>query len=190
MEKKHCCANEARFLRLLPQQQGRNEIRWRPGHEARLAPPCLNLRSFGSKCTVLKNVFVTLLGLYGAPHSDLAPPLRFGARGIVTPLPPPRYAPVQYGACSLWCKKGKAFCERAFALHHQQHGKDEQNIEFPHPAKVSADVHASDLNFIQNSGIFPTFFGCFLPANTTKKTSLNYRNFNKPFLCNIQSLET
>ena len=88
MEKKHCCANEARFLRLLPQQQGRNEIRWRPGHEARLAPPCLNLRSFGSKCTVLKNVFVTLLGLYGAPHSDLAPPLRFGARGIVPPLPP------------------------------------------------------------------------------------------------------
>jgi len=88
MKKKHCCANEARFLRLLPQQQGRNEIRWRPGQEASVAPPCSNPRSSGSKCTVLKNVFVTLLGLYGAPHSDWAPPLRFGARGIVPPLPP------------------------------------------------------------------------------------------------------
>jgi len=28
MKKKHCCANEARFLVLLPQQQGRNEVRW------------------------------------------------------------------------------------------------------------------------------------------------------------------
>jgi len=27
----------------------------------------------------------------------------------------------------------------------------------------------SDLNFFQISGIFPTCFGCFLPANTTKK---------------------
>jgi len=97
---------------------------------------------------------------------------------------------VQCGACSLWCKKGKAFCERAFALHRQQHGKDKQNIEFTHPGKVSADAHASDLNFFQNSGIFPTCFGCFLPANTTNKKSLNYRNFNKPFLCNIQSLGT
>jgi len=42
-------------------------------------------------------------------------------------------------------------------LHHQQHGKDKQNIEFPHPAKVSADAHASDLNFIQNYGIFRHF---------------------------------
>jgi len=88
MKKKHCCANEARFLRLLPQQQGRNEIRWRPGQEASLAPPCSNLRSLGSKCTALKNVFVTLLGLYGVPHSDWALPLRFGDRGIVPPLTP------------------------------------------------------------------------------------------------------
>ena len=29
--------------------KGRNEIGWRPGQEASLAPPCLNLRSFGSK---------------------------------------------------------------------------------------------------------------------------------------------
>ena len=31
------------------------------------------------------------------PRSDLVPQYRFGARGIVPPLPPPRYAP----ACSI-----------------------------------------------------------------------------------------
>jgi len=51
-------------------------------------------------------------------------------------------------------------------------------------------VITSDFNFFQISGIFPTCFGCFLPANTTNKKSLNHRNFNKRFLCNIQSLET
>ena len=34
-----------------------------PG-DTSLAPPCLNLRSFGSKCVVLKKVFMTLLWLY------------------------------------------------------------------------------------------------------------------------------
>jgi len=64
----------------LAHKQGRNEVRWRPGQEANLAPPCSNLRSFGSKCAVLKKVHVTLLGL-------------FGARGIAPSLTLPRYAP-------------------------------------------------------------------------------------------------
>ena len=46
--------------------QGRNEVRWRPGQEASLAPPSLNLNLFRSKFTVLKKVLVTLLGLFGA----------------------------------------------------------------------------------------------------------------------------
>ena len=54
--------------------QGRNEVRWRPGQEESLAPPCSKLRSFGSKCSVWKKVLVTLLGLFGALRSDLAPP--------------------------------------------------------------------------------------------------------------------
>jgi len=49
--------------------QGRNEVRWRPGQEASLAPPCSNLRTFGSKCTVLKKVLVTLFVLYGASQT-------------------------------------------------------------------------------------------------------------------------
>ena len=61
--KKHC-------------HQGRNEVRWRPGQEASFSPPCYNLSSFGSKCTVLKKVLVLFLVLFGAPavicypHSD------------------------------------------------------------------------------------------------------------------------
>jgi len=53
--------------------QGRNEVRLRPGQEARLAPPRSNLRSFGSKCTPLKKVLAILLGLSDAPCSDSAP---------------------------------------------------------------------------------------------------------------------
>ena len=54
--------------------QGRNEVRWRPGQEASLAPPCSNLRSFESKSTVLKKVLATLLGLFGARRSHSTPP--------------------------------------------------------------------------------------------------------------------
>jgi len=54
--------------------QGRNEVRWRPGQEASLAPACSNLWSFESKFTVLKKVLMTLLGLFGAPGRDSASP--------------------------------------------------------------------------------------------------------------------
>jgi len=40
-------------------KSGRNEVRWRPGQEASLAPPHSNLRYFGSKYSVLKKVLVT-----------------------------------------------------------------------------------------------------------------------------------
>jgi len=48
-------------------QQRRNEARRRPGQEATLAPPCSNVRSFGSKCTALKKAFVILLGFSVPP---------------------------------------------------------------------------------------------------------------------------
>ena len=61
-----------------------------PGQKASLAPPYSNLSSFGSKFTACD-----IVGLFGAPRSDSAPPLRFGVRGIVHPFPP-RYAPARY----------------------------------------------------------------------------------------------
>jgi len=51
------------------------------------------------------------------------------------------------------------------------------------------------LEFFSNFWHFSDVFWCcltcvVLPANTANKKSLNYRNFNNPFFCNIQSLET
>jgi len=65
-------------------------VRWRPGQSS--APWCSNLRFFGSKCTVLKKVLVTLFGLFGAPaviwcpHSD-------SALGVMFPSCPPSLRP-------------------------------------------------------------------------------------------------
>ena len=113
------------------------------------------------------------------PHSDSTP----------VELCPPRYAPALQGAFSLWCRKGKAFCECALALYWQQHGEDKQNIELVPPRNVSANARASDLNFFK----FLSFFRHVLVVSYLKMQQtkyLNYKNFNKPFLCNIRSLET
>ena len=60
--------------------QGHNEVRWHLEQKTSFPPPCSNLRSFGSKCTVLKKVLMTLLERFGSPQW-------FGDRGIV-PLAP------------------------------------------------------------------------------------------------------
>jgi len=52
--------------------QGRTEVRCCPGQETNLAPSCSNLKSFRSKCTIMKKVPATLLGLLMSP-SDSAP---------------------------------------------------------------------------------------------------------------------
>jgi len=91
--------------------QGRNEVRWRPGHITNsapswsnrrphgrsLAPLWSNLSSFESKFTVLKKVLVILLGLFGTSSSNSAP-LQWFSTSIVNwrpgncaPLAPPRY---------------------------------------------------------------------------------------------------
>ena len=68
--------------------QGLNEVRWRPEQEATLAPSYLNQRSYGSKFTALKEVFVTLLEIFGAPAVIRPPHSDFGARGIAPSLHP------------------------------------------------------------------------------------------------------
>jgi len=55
--------------------QRHNEVGWRPGQEASLAPPCSDLSFFGSKyCIEESTCDVTLLGLFGAPRSHSALP--------------------------------------------------------------------------------------------------------------------
>jgi len=44
------------------------------------------------------------------------------------------------GFC-LCCGKGRAFCERPFALHRQQLERDKQNVDVA-PGKISADTHS------------------------------------------------
>jgi len=79
--------------------------------------------------TVLKKVFVTLFGLFGAPCSHSAHPQWFGARGVVLPLPP-RYAPLSASFwLRYWCRKDKAFCERLVTLYDQQSEKYKQHVD-------------------------------------------------------------
>jgi len=79
--------------------QGRNEVRWCPGQKASLAPPYSNLRSSGTKYTVLKKVLVTLLGLLGTLTVIRRPPQWFrasiaiGRPGNCAPLVPPSLRP-------------------------------------------------------------------------------------------------
>jgi len=72
--------------------QGRNEDRWRPAQKPNMAPPYLNLRSYSSKFTVLKEVFVTLLEIFGAARSHSAR----SVPGELFPPFTPRYAPICY----------------------------------------------------------------------------------------------
>jgi len=67
--------------------QERNEVRWRPGQEARLDP-----RVFGSKCTV-----------YWRSRKYLWHCWNFSAPGyLCLPLLSPRYAPGRGVPCPLW----------------------------------------------------------------------------------------
>jgi len=75
------------FPKRTPQLQGRNEVRWCPGQQTSLAPACLNLKSFGSKCTASKKVLVTLLGLFGAPAVFRRPGNCAPLSPLVTALP-------------------------------------------------------------------------------------------------------
>jgi len=47
----------------------------------------------------------------------------------------------QRGPFHLWCKNGKAFCERLFALHRQQREMDKKNGNMAPPGKISPDSH-------------------------------------------------
>ena len=63
--------------------------------KAGLSSPYLNLRSFGSKCTVLNKVLVTLLGIFGAPAV-------IWHLGNCAPLSPPTLHPCPQGRYMSW----------------------------------------------------------------------------------------
>ena len=65
--------------------QGRNEVRWRPGQEVSLAP---HVRTWGlsEANLLLKNVLVTLLGFFGVPIMIRRPGNCAPLAPLVTPL--------------------------------------------------------------------------------------------------------
>jgi len=60
------------------------------------------------------------------------------------------------GAFSLWCRKGKAFCQRSFALLRQQPERNEQIVDFAPPGKISSDVRGVKVSF---GTIIPPVYG-------------------------------
>jgi len=65
--------------------QGWTDVEWPPGHKRGLAPPCSNLRSFGSKCSALKKKGGTLLGFFGTPGNP-APEALSRPAPVIMPL--------------------------------------------------------------------------------------------------------
>jgi len=65
--------------------QGRTKVRWRSEQETSLARPSLNLRSFGSKCTVLKKKLATFWD-FSAPPVIRSPGQFACLAPLVTPL--------------------------------------------------------------------------------------------------------
>ena len=96
--------------------QGRNEVKRRPGQKANLAPQYSNLRSFGSNSTLLKKVIVTLLGLFGSSRSHSSHPRVIQRPGNGAPLAHPRYAPAR-DRQSAWADKKFFFRQ---TLYHQE----------------------------------------------------------------------
>jgi len=88
-----------------------------------------------------------------------------------------------------WCSRDRNLLDQDFIKNYETWSLRSRLQNLCILSKFLKNVINSDF-FLQISGIFPTCFGCFLPTNTTNKKSLNYTNFYKPFLCNMQSLET
>ena len=100
-----------------------------------------------------------------------------------------------------WCSRDRKLWDRDLVKISRRDRDFIKNVETRDlKFETSKFVHFAELKkkcrrhfwrqFFPISGIFPKCFGCFLPASTTNKKFLNCRNFNKPFLCNIRSLET
>jgi len=64
----------------LSSRQGRNEVKWRKGQEASLAPPMFKSELFRKQICCIVESTCDILGFSAIPHSDLAP-------GNCSPLP-------------------------------------------------------------------------------------------------------
>jgi len=79
--------------------QERNAVRWRLELETKLAPPCSNLRSFGSKCAV-KVSTCDIVVTFRRPPQSFGAPMVIRRPGNCAPPSPPRYAPGSNPSCN------------------------------------------------------------------------------------------
>ena len=71
---RYCCKQISPFWLDNSDVQGRNEVRWRPGQETSLAPPCSNLRSCLSEVNVLfKKSAYDIVGTFWPPAAIRRP---------------------------------------------------------------------------------------------------------------------
>ena len=136
---------------LLSGTQGRNEVKWRPGHETSLVPPCLNMRSFGS----IFKVLVTLLGFFGAP-------LVIGAMEIVPHLSPLVAPLLTYALTHNWLNPQVESNESS--LHHVRNGFYLWNSEA---------LHGSNAKFL-NSQLKFQCLSTHTSATWSRETYLNH----------------
>ena len=88
-------------------------VSWWPGKETSLALPCSNLRSFGSKCTVLKKVLVKFLRHFLVLAVIWHPTViqRPVNCALVTPLPPKsKVMPLPLRKKLMWWKATTRCC--------------------------------------------------------------------------------
>jgi len=138
--------------------QGRNDVRWRLGQETSLAPPCSNLRSFGSKCTVLKKCLWQCC--------DFWPPAVIRRPGNCTPLLPSlRLCCYAIKIIGKFSENKQIFKSERHELLFHEHLQFSNTIGLPHGSctdcqqRLLATFHISSCSFVSLL-ILPTrFFG-------------------------------
>ena len=186
-EKEALLHQRSAIFALLP-QQGRNEVTWCPGEEAGLVSLCSNLRFFRCKdLYCIENVLYWRMYFWHCWDFKAAP-YWFGARELFPPFPPSLRPCEARGHFRYGVERAKRFVNVHFIASNMERISKISSLLHP-LEKVSVDARASYLDF-SKFWHFSDMFWLFLTCKYSKQKYLNYRNFAKPFICNIRSLET
>ena len=74
--------------------QGRNEVRWRPGQEASLAPPCSILWSFWKQMYCIEESTCDIVATFRRPPQSFVAPRSYSASGELCPSCTPLVTPL------------------------------------------------------------------------------------------------
>jgi len=68
--------------------QGRNDVRWRPGQEANLAPPFSNLKSFRKEMYCIEESTCDIIGTFQRPSQWFGSPIAIRRPENCAPIAP------------------------------------------------------------------------------------------------------